>query len=65
MLPQAILVVLHSKISLPKIDCRHHSMPRFYPHSDEPLWARCMLRSDFKPRSVTNGTNLGCWGAAI
>jgi hypothetical protein len=31
----------------------------------EPLWARCMLRSDFKPRSVTNGTNLGCWGAAI
>jgi hypothetical protein len=28
---------------------------------NEPLWARCMLRSDFKPRSFTNGTNLGCW----
>jgi len=29
---------------------------------NEPLWARCMLRSDFKPRSVTNSTNLGLLG---
>jgi len=26
--------LLRSKVSLPKIDCRHHSLPRFYPHSE-------------------------------
>ena len=26
-----------------------------------PLWARCKLGSDLKPRSVTIGTDLGCW----
>jgi hypothetical protein len=25
--------LFHLKISLPKIDCRHHSLPRFYSHS--------------------------------
>ena len=28
---------------------------------DGPPWARCMLRSDFKPRSVTPVKDLGCW----
>jgi len=32
---------------------------------NEPLWARCMLRSDFKPKPITAVTGLGCWGAAI
>ena len=35
---------------------------------NEPLWARCMLRSDFKPRSVTKWNEpglLGCCHLAI
>ena len=27
-----------------------------------PRWARCMLGSDLKPRSITTVTDLGCWG---
>src|SRR5215472_19108032 len=26
-----------------------------------PHWARCMLGSDLKPRSITTVTDLGCW----
>ena len=26
-----------------------------------PQWARCMLGSDLKPRSITTVTDLGCW----
>ena len=55
-----------SKISFRKIFRLHPLMPRFYPHSEwAAKWARCMLRSDFKPRPVTTVTGLGCWGAAI
>jgi hypothetical protein len=36
-------------------------LPCFYPHSDGPHWARCMLGSDLKPRSITTVTDLGCW----
>ena len=32
---------------------------------NEPLWARCMLGSDLKPRPITTVTDLGCLGAAI
>ena len=36
-------------------------LPCFYPHSHGPQWARCMLGSDLKPRSITTVTDLGCW----
>jgi hypothetical protein len=41
------------------------TLPAFYPHSDGPLWARCILGSDLKPRSITTMMDLGCWDAAI
>ena len=41
------------------------TLPAFYPHSDEPLRARCNLGSDFKPRPIIVVMDLGCWGAAI
>ena len=38
------------------------TLPAFYPHSDGPLWARCILGSDLKPRSITTMMNLGLLG---
>jgi hypothetical protein len=41
------------------------TLPGFYPHSDGPLRARCILGFDLKPRSITTMMDLGCWDAAI
>jgi hypothetical protein len=41
--------------------CHPTPLPCFYPHSHGPHWARCMLGSDLKPRSITSVTDLGCW----
>jgi len=49
----------------PEVVLTPPTLPAFYPHSDGPLWARCILGSDFKPRSITTMMDLGRWDAAI
>jgi hypothetical protein len=51
-----------ARSAFPKFCWRHPLLCRaFYPDSHGPHWARCMLGSDLKPRSITTVTDLGCW----
>ena len=68
-IPPSLLIwqyaLSHSKISFPEIFESHPPCRASIRTLNEPLWARCMLRFDFKPRSATAVTGLGCRGAAI
>jgi hypothetical protein len=54
--------LIRSSTTVPEAVLTPPTVPAFYPHSDEPLWARCILGSDLKPRSITTVMDLGLFG---
>ena len=57
--------LIRSSTIVPEVVLTPPTLPGFYPHSDGPLRARCILGFDLKPRSITTMMDLGCWDAAI
>ena len=57
--------LIRSSTIAPEVVPTPPTLPAFYPHSDGPLRAQCILGSDLKPRSITTMMDLGCWDAAI
>ena len=51
-----------SSTIVPETVLKPPTLPAFYPHSDGPLRARCILGSDLKPRSITTMMDLGLLG---
>ena len=54
--------LIRSSTIVPETVLTPPTLPAFYPHSDGPLWARCILGSDLKPRSITTMMDLGLLG---